>query len=101
MHYLNDAVWVIGKSVKVDLRSGPADVGVSLKIPDGHKPDMRYVFEINFSPSHFTTHFICGVRILQYYVVACVKCASSLTVLNTVNFPRLCSSIPPAITLAQ
>lgn len=48
MHYLNDAVWVIGKSVKVDLRSGPADVGVSLKIPDGHKPDMsNFKFEID------------------------------------------------------
>ena len=40
MHYLNDAVWVIGKSVKVDLQTGPADIGVSLVIPEGHKQVM-------------------------------------------------------------
>ena len=41
MHYLNDAVWVIGKSVKADIQSGPADVGVSLRIPKGLKTVMR------------------------------------------------------------
>ena len=48
MHYLNDAVWVIGKSVKADLQTGPADIGVSLVIPEGHKQVMRYSILFSF-----------------------------------------------------
>jgi hypothetical protein len=42
MHYSDDSVWVIGKSVKADLQNGPADIGVSLKLPRWQDRVMRY-----------------------------------------------------------
>ncbi|XP_028409705.1 uncharacterized protein LOC114532409 [Dendronephthya gigantea] len=51
MHYLNDAVWVVGKSVKAELRSGPANVGVSLKIPPSLTPLIK-TFKFNIDIYH-------------------------------------------------
>ena len=46
MHYQNDAVWVIGKSIKADLKPGPAKLAVSIKMPEGITPP----HEVYFSP---------------------------------------------------